>query len=352
MPVIKETELKQRIAQGQFSNVYFFYGPDHFFIVKYAKAIIKKVVAKQFESFNLQWFHGDKLVMDELQEAIESLPMMAKYKCVVVQNLNMDALSKADYAQLKDILKFLNETTILIFFADKIVYDVKRSSRFKTITNQISKAGVVCEFQTKNKDDLKRALCEKARKASMELDMDVADYMIDRCSMNYAILMKELEKIIDYVNGCNQGREITKQIIDTCCIPSMESTVFQLASAIIKRKYQEAFSILDELFFQRQEPIAILAVLDMCFYDIYRGKLAYEQRIPMEQVKADFEYSPERKFAIENGMRDSRSYSTAQIRTFLDILTQSDVQLKSTKADGRLVLEQMIAKMIACNQRN
>lgn len=346
MAKLNETELKQRIAQGQLTNIYFLFGQENFFVSKYANEIVNKVVTKQFESFNLNWFHGDKLVLDELEDAIESLPMMADKKCVVVQNLDIDGLSKSDYDRFKEILKSPNEMTILVFFADKITYDLKKSSRVKTVLKQIEKIGTICEFPVKDKSTLKRALCEKAKKESLELDMPVAEYLIDRCSMNYAILMKELEKLIHYVKGLGKGTEITKQAIDLCCMPTIESNAFQLSNAIVQRNYEKAFLLLDELLFQRQEPLAILGALDMCFYDVYRARVAIENGKTIEQVQVDFGYPPNRSFAVSNAFRDARATSIEQVRRYMSILTETDYQLKSSKADDRLVLEQMIGKMI------
>ncbi|WMJ21983.1 DNA polymerase III subunit delta [Paludicola sp. MB14-C6] len=346
MPKLNETELKQRIAQGQLANIFFLYGQEDFFVSKYAKEIIDKVVAKQFESFNLNWFHGDKLSLDELEDAIESLPMMADRKCVVVQNLDIDGLSKSDYEKLNELLKSPNEMTVVVFFANKIQYDVKKSSRVKTFLNFVQKDGIVCEFTIKDKSTLKRELCSRAKKESVELDMPIAEYFIDRCSMNYGILIKELDKLIHYVKGMNQGFEITKKAIDLCCIPTIESNAFKLSNAIVQKNYEKAFLLLDELFYQRQEPLAILGALDMCFYDLYRAKVAIESGKTAEEVQSDFGYSPTRSFAIRNAFRDARASSTVQIRRYINILAETDYKLKSSKADQQLLLEQMIAKMI------
>ena len=155
------------------------------------------------------------------------------------------------------------------------------------------KHGTLCEFAHKDRTTLKRALCERAAKQYISLDMATADWLVERCGTDYASLIHEIDKLCAYV----RSGEITKQDIDLCCIPSIESSAFDLAKSVLSANYDRAFSILDNLFFLRQEPVAILGALSMTFADLYRAKCALAAGVTADQTASDFSYPKNRLFA-------------------------------------------------------
>ncbi len=57
---------------------------------------------------------------------------------------------------------------------------------------------------------------------------------------------------------------------------STETTVFLLAGALVAGDYEKAYTLLDVLFYQREEPIAILGALATSYVDMYRVRAALE----------------------------------------------------------------------------
>ena len=67
-----------------------------------------------------------------------------------------------------------------------------------------------------------------------------------------------------------QRRRNYKKAIDLNVVRNFETTVFLLANAIVAGNYSKAYELLDILFYQNEEPIAILAVLATSYVDMYR----------------------------------------------------------------------------------
>ena len=57
-----EQELKKSIEQGNFSNVYFFYGEEKMLMESAVKKLVHQATGNQFLDFNYQNFDGDSLV--------------------------------------------------------------------------------------------------------------------------------------------------------------------------------------------------------------------------------------------------------------------------------------------------
>lgn len=344
---MNDTDLFKQIKQGILQPLYLLYGQESYFVSACVDKIIEKAVPTGFESFNLNRFNGEKLSFDELEDAVSTLPMMAEKKCVVVKDLDIDKLNKNDIDILMELISNPNESIVLVLYATGVLYDIKKSTKLRKLSEAIQKNGVVCDFALKDKPTLKRALWDRAKKAGIELDMPVADVLIDRCSQSYSVLVNEVDKLIHYVQGRDEDhREITKADIDACCIPSIDSTSFDLARSILNKKYDQAFLLLDELFYQRMESLSILGALNMCFIDLYRAKCAMVNGHTTDEVVIDFSYPKNRTFAVRNSFRDVQNYSIESIRRCLNALIDADYQIKSSKMQDRLILENMIGKMI------
>ncbi|MEG0693408.1 MAG: DNA polymerase III subunit delta, partial [Oscillospiraceae bacterium] len=249
MPYLQDEDLFKDIKQKNIANVYFLYGQEKYFISQAVLQIRKKVVDESFESFNLNKINGEKLDLSEFEDMTDALPVMAEKRCIIIKDLDLEKLAKRDYDKLIEIVKNISPTTLLIIYQDLVLVDMKKSSKYKKFAELIGKNGVVCEFALKDKQTLKRKLCDRARRAYMELDMPTAELLIDRCSSSYMVLINELDKLISYVG---EG-EITKAHIDECSIKSIDSSAFDLAKSVLSNNFDRAYVLLDELFYQRQE---------------------------------------------------------------------------------------------------
>ena len=342
MPAVKDSELLKQLKNGVPSGAYYLYGPETAFSLSALKRMEQRADTGSFDTFNRIRFDGAKLDIDALAEACDALPMMAAQKCVVIRDLNADKLSTGTLERLISIIKDLSGSTVLIICNTVEQFDSKKiSSKNKKLMDAFKKHGTLCEFAHKDRTTLKRALCERAAKQYISLDMATADWLVERCGTDYASLIHEIDKLCAYV----RSGEITKQDIDLCCIPSIESSAFDLAKSVLSANYDRAFSILDNLFFLRQEPVAILGALSMTFADLYRAKCALAAGVTADQTASDFSYPKNRLFAVKNARRDAARFSSAQIRGCIHALYRADLALKSSRTPPRLVLEQMLGEM-------
>ncbi len=345
MAVLNETALSKSLRDGKLSPVYFLYGKEAYRMEKCVAAIIKKSVGKQNSCFNLRQFDGNQASVSEIIEAVEAYPVMAPLKCVTVSNLNIETLPEKDYNLLKELVKDPPETTVLVFYNTAVEVNLKKSAKYKAFSGLIEKSGTVTEFAYLSQAQLEKLLLETAAKNSCQLSPYLACYLMDKCGDSLSVLLTELEKLCCYTGA----GEITREAVDLLAAKSVESSAFDLSKAILKREYSRSFHILDELFDQRLEPLAIMGALNMSFSDLYKAAIAKAEQIPINKVIDDFGYKG-RDFRIKNAFRDVSAFSLPQIRQCLSILSEADQKLKSSRTDGQTLLELVIAKMIAVKE--
>lgn len=349
MPYLQDEDLFRQLKDNNIANMYFLYGQENYFIFQAVSHIKKRVVNESFEGFNLNYIDGEKIDLSKFEDMTDLLPMMADKRLIIIKDLDLDKFSKNDSKKFLEIVNNISETTVLLVYQDLISVNLKKSYKYKKFADIIAKNGVVCDFALKDKQTLKRKLCQRARKSYIQLDMETADILVERCSSSYMVLVNELDKLINYVG---EG-EITKKHIDECSIKSIDSSVFNLAKAILSNNYDKAYSLLDELLYLRQEPVAILSALSLVFADIYRAKCGVIASKSAQDIVTDFKYKRNRQFAVKNAIRDVKRFSASHIRYCIGVLYNADIQLKSSKLDNRLILEQMLGKMqlMSINER-
>lgn len=340
--LLKDTELFSKLKSNILPPVFILFGKEGYFVQKAVDEIIRKTVEPSFEGFNLARLEGEKLSLQELEDACELLPVMAEKRAVVVKDFPFEGLNKDDLKTLTELLKNPNESTVLVFYSTDENLDFKKAGKLKKAVDALGDRGFACEFALKDKLTLKRALCAKAREAYVEMDMETAEYLIDCCSLQYSVLLNELEKLVAFTNG----GEITKEAVDACVIKSINASAFDLAKAILSGNFEKAYLLVDDLFSSRQEAIMILSALSSAFLDIYRAKCGIAEGKSQADIADDFSYPKNRSFAVQNAMKTARSFSIKQIRKCVDALYEADLELKSSKLEDRLVLEKTVGKMM------
>ena len=82
-------------------------------------------------------------------------------------------------------------------------------------------------------------------------------YLVDTVGDDLLVLMNELTKLAAFA-----GKEgITREIIDSVAVKSVEASIFDLSAAIIENNADKAFSILSVLKQERVSPQIIIGTL-------------------------------------------------------------------------------------------
>lgn len=340
MAKIGEKELKQQIKEESFSNAYFIYGEESYLKEFYINKLKEKLVEPAFADFNFHQYNGKDTSLDDILKDAEMLPMMSSYVFIIVSDYPFDK-SEKDCSAVKEFLKDLPETTVIVFSFDNIEVDVKKNAKWKSLDSAFAKYGSSVNLEKRTEAELVKLLVSGCKKRGAMLSTDNARYLISVSGSDIKTLLNETEKLSAYVSG----GEITKDIINQLAVKCLQARVYDLSKAIVKGDYNSAYSVLDTLFAMKEDSIAVLAVISNCYVDMYRVKCAKIAGETAENVGSYYNYKG-REFALRNAMRDCTALSVNQLRKSLDVLMEADNALKSTGADKRLILEEAMVKLL------
>lgn len=340
MSSITETELKNIIKSKKLSGIYFIYGQETWMKRYYCKKMIS-LSSPVMPEFNLQIFEYKDSTLEEISNAIETLPVFAEKKCVAVYDMDIENMPSSDIEKLNSIISDIPDTTILIICLNNIEPNLKKSAKWRSFLKTIDNIGISIDVQKRTSTQLKKMLCSAASKKGCELNPKDAEYIIEMCGSELQILLSELDKLTIYT----EKGIITREIIDKLIVKSLTATVYELSRAVIRCNYTESYNILDRLFIAREEPIAILAVLSNAFADLYRAKCAINGAATAESIAQNYDYRG-KEFRLRNAARDSAKISMSQLKQCLNILYKSDRDLKGSRVNGRIILEETITSLI------
>ena len=154
-------------------------------------------------------------------------------------------------------------------------------------------------------------------------------------------LQNELDKLCAFV----EHGEITAEHIEMLTTKNLEAKVFKLADFVASGNSDQAYKQLDLLFYQREEPIAVLAVLSGAYVDMYRVRVAIESGEQSSVLEKYFDYG-KKAFRLKNAERDGKRLTTTALRKSLDAIVDTDYRMKSTRADKRVLMETLISKLL------
>ncbi len=339
---ITESELKKQLKGDRLAPVYFLYGEESYLTAHYAAQIASRAAGETaLAEFNLQKFDGQSCTADEIEDAAEALPVMAERKCVAVRDFDVASAGAAAQEKLLALVKDPPEGCVLVFWLDAVQADVKKNAKWKAFLAAADKAGAAVCFPRKTAGEITKLLCSGAARRGCSLSPDNARRMLERSGSDLNLLLGELDKLCAYADG----REITREDIETLGVQNLEASVFDLSKALLQESYARAYSILNRLFAMREEPVSVLAVLSSAYADLYRAKVARAAGQQAESLSGVFAYRG-KEFRLRNAARDSASLPLPVLRESLEVLAGADRMLKSSRADKRVVLEQTAAKLI------
>ena len=345
MAKLNEIELKREIKNGDYKSLYLLYGEEKMLVSAYSSKLSEKMMGKAPSDFNYHKFNENSTVQ-QIIPTMNIIPFNAPYNYVCIEDFAVEKIVDSDLKLFYKALSDIPDGTVVIIAMKTLLPSGKKQSCWKKLIDIADKYGVVVEFSKKSVSDLRKQLISWANKRGLDLSPDNAIKIIEYSGTDLNILKNEMDKLCAYVN---QG-EITTNHIDRLITKNLATRVYDMTDAVTSGNWEMAFERLDLLFYQREEPVMILAELSNTYTDMYRVRMAVESGMRAEDVAKDFDYK-RKEFRLKKAERTSSNLTTEQICSCLEHLAKTNIAMNSTGTNKRLLLEQLIAKLIMTGKR-
>ena len=321
------------------SSLFLLYGAD-----EYSKNICYNKLVKAIGCIEVSLLDGQALDLQKLHEECNSVSFFETEKCICVRNPMVESLNPSQLQALYTIISDKPQSTYLIFIVKAQKINTYTDKKWAKLISEIEKRGTVIECLEKNTSDVVSMIISTAKKSGCTIDKSLAIELSNRCLNDMLLLEKELIKLTAYANEKCDGI-ITADAIEHLTARQLDYKTYEIVKYIIAKNTKMALSILNSLFLQQIDSIAINTSISASFLDIYRVKIVQQYNHPIAELSKYFDYKG-KDYKLRGAGYDAQKCSLDFFKNAILQLSEADILLKSTKDNKQTVLEKAIIKII------
>ena len=274
-------ELKKQVKQEELKGVYLLYGKEVYIKDFYIKKMIGLVDDGGMEDFNKIILEGDSVSYSEIDDAIESFPVMSEQKLVLIKDSNI--FKKSNEEQKEYWLKRLENIPEYVV----LIFNEKEIDKRNAIYKKVSEKALAVEFEIMNHDDTVTWVLRQALNNNKKMQKDVAQYFVSVCDEGLSNIKNELDKLINF---CDE--KIGKSDVDRVCSKSLNVKVFELTDCIMAKNIDGAMNILRDLKTIKEPAYKLLYILSSTFDKMLRAMLMSAQGSSYQQIGEKIKVPP------------------------------------------------------------
>ena len=321
-------ELKKHIKDKKAEGLYLMYGEEAYGKKLYINRLSELVDDGGFPDFNKITLDAKALSFSEIDDAIESFPMMSDKKLIIIKDSGI--FYKANEEKKEYWTKRLDDIpdyAVVIFDEDTVD---KRSVLYK----KAAKLGLDVEFEFMNETELVTWVEHEVLKERKKISKETAGYLVSICDEGMANIKNELEKLINY---CDET--ITKAAVDKIVSKAVGVKVFELTDHIMAKNADGALSILRDLKTVKESAFKILYLLSSTFDKMLRCSLMLSEGSSYKDIAAKIGTAP---FVAKKYANSARGFGENYLTDRIIEVCEIDFAIKNGEVGDWEALERYV----------
>ncbi len=322
-------QLDKDIETRQFKRAYLIFGEEGYLVKDYTKRLCSAVVPEESSVMNMEVFEGKDCNVSKMIQSGDTAPFFNDYRLVLVRGSGLFREGrKADTSAMSEALKNIPEDCVYVFSDENVD---KRNSLYKAV----KKLGYCCEIGSRDMKELSQWLIQRT---DGRLSSSAASYMVKNIGSDMTHLAVETDKLLAYAGD----KKITTADIDTACTRSPEVNIFNMVAAIGNKNAERALEIYNNMIFDGEEPIGILAMIARQFRLMLQcGYLKSKKNYGSKQIAEELKL---REFVVSNCLGQGRNFKLNTLIRALKDCARCDSDIKSGLVAPELGVELIILK--------
>lgn len=310
--------LDKAIETKKFEPVYIFTGEETGLISLYLSEIKK--------------LFKNVIVTEDIEMIIEDSKYNSIFggnKLYILQDTGLFN-KKADDKFIEFLASMLiKKNNVCIFVEKKIDERLRQTQALKKdciITfNQLNEAQLIA---------LVKQVCEEQYGKKFK-NKDIIRYFVDLCDYSYNIVINELTKLANYV----EGNIIDLDHVKTVVSKSTSAVIFDLVTYIVQQRYDRAFDMFETLILRKESPLVMLTLMYRQFKLLYQIKVLMKDGFTnINDIAEACETKP---FIIEKNMKLC-NFDDNKLLKLIEKCSQYDYDIKRGKIQDTLAIKSLI----------
>ncbi|NEW62890.1 DNA polymerase III subunit delta [Granulicatella sp. zg-ZJ] len=343
----KVQKVLSKIRKGQLEPVYFVQGTETYLMNLVKQTFLNDVLTQEERELNISIYNAQDTSLEYVVEDALSMPFFGEKKVILLEQptfLLQEKTKSVTDGALETFLTYLeepNQDTILVVLAPFDTVDNR-----KKVVKQLKKVAEYIDVNPLSEKETSHFIQDVILAEGYAIDKQVLTLLLERVDYQLSLAMNEVDKLF---LATMDTKKITKDSVLSLVPKHLESNVFTLVEAVLKKNVEQALLIYRELILQKEEPIKLLALLLGQFRLLMQvtilEKKGYQQQDIIKQLK-------QHPYRVQLAMKQSNAYHLKDMIVYYQILSETDYALKTNTTDKHLLLELALLKTMIQESEN
>jgi DNA polymerase-3 subunit delta len=343
---------------------YVLLGDEAFLFELCRRGVLESLAPPDLREFCLHDLDLGQTSIFEALDLAQTPSLMAPFQVLFLRNVKSlygRGQKKEEFAAIDEYFRRPNPQALLLFVADHVALpqdlrkmDMQDKERAERIRETLGEVCGVVELQRVSEDDAVRWVMHEAETQGVRIEEDAARELVDALSVEMLTVASELEKLMLYAGALAAERGaagIGLADVETMVSAAKQRSLYELTDAISLHDAPRALALLQGLLNASDggEDAAIghVFMLAKTFRQmlVLNEKQVKDQRAMWGVLWPGFRVAP---FAADALIAQARRYrDRSELTRGLRMIAKADLELRSSPADKRLVLERLVMRLAA-----
>lgn len=329
MPLLDAEALHALLAAGERGGIFFFFGEEEYLKEEALAAVVAAHIDPATRDFNLDQVRGPAVDPETLASMIQTPPMMAAWRVVVIRDAQALASATRSRASIEQVLGQPLDGLVLV-----LVAQIPDGSQARFYA-RLKKQATAVNFPALGAGDLPGWLIARAADSGVDLDAAAARAMAAAVGTDLGVLVQELAKLVEFVG---ERRRVRK------------ADVAQLVQHIPTQNRWDWFDMVGQRRFQEaREALPVLLRSGESGVGLVIGMGTHLLRIALAAADGDAALAealpPRQRWLAKRIGAQARRWTPVEAQTALDDLLRADRLMKSTSLDEVQILEDTLLRL-------
>lgn len=305
---------------------YLIYGLENYLIKKNINKIIDELKVTSDEIINLDMNYDT--INDLIMEA-STINMFSTKKLIICDNSTFLSSSSDKNDNVDELIKYIENAfkdTYILF----IIREEKIDSR-KKICKILSKEAKVYVCEKIESYKLNNYVMDYIRNNGYTISSKNIDFLLSKTHYELSNVINEVDKLFIYKD---KDKKITEEDIEKVITRNIETNIFELTNAIIKKDRSKIEEIYKDLLLSKEGPIKLIITIANQFRLYLQVKIMRNSGYSEKEIVSTLKEHPYRiNLAMNN------NYTIEELKDNLRKLSKLELDIITGKVDEKLGFE-------------
>lgn len=327
-------KLADDLKNGTLARIYYIFGEEEYLKRSYLDQL-KEKGAEEPAEFNLIEIPGRKFDLTDFMNSVNSYPVLGGHKLVCVTDMDNALLKKDLCTKLTRFLKDSPDFCTVVFYDSELKNGLSNTALSKVMDGA---GAVVVNVGHPSVSSLTSWCRRHFKNGGKEIDEKTVGYLFDYCGTDMMSLKNEIDKLC----SGSPGDTVTAADINRLSARSIEADRYRIIDSFCAKNYSAVYKIIDGLYDQGNDDIAIANTLYYAFLDLRHARAAIDCGRSRQELIQAFGMRP---FIADKMLKNARGLDSRFVAYALEQALELDRKLKSSPLNKRELITVFIAQL-------